>query len=135
MATNSRQAHTASALNWNPEIAPYKAAASEGRLALKRCRQCSQVHFYPRTICPFCFSDKTEWFDASGRGVIYSYSIQRRVANPYVIAYVTLEEGPTMMTNIVGAGEGDDLRIGQAVTLDWRPGAEDEPPSPVFKPA
>ena len=52
-------------------------------------------------ICPFCFSDKTEWQQASGNGTIYTYSVMRRAPIPYAIAYVTLAEGPTMMTNIV----------------------------------
>ena len=59
------------------------------------------MHHYPRAICPFCFSDKTEWSEASGKGTIYTYSVMRRAPVPYAIAYVTLDEGPTMMTNIV----------------------------------
>ena len=37
-------------------------------------RACGQLHHYPRTICPFCFSDKTDWIEASGKGTIYSYT-------------------------------------------------------------
>ena len=45
----------------NPETQPFWDAAKQGRLLLRRCMACGEVHFYPRTICPFCFSDDTEW--------------------------------------------------------------------------
>ena len=52
-------------------------------------------------FCPYCFSDKLEWKQASGKGKIYTFSVMRRAPEPYVIAYVTLDEGVSMMTNIV----------------------------------
>ena len=85
----------------NPGDKPYFDAAAEGKLMLKKCNDCGKVHHYPRALCPFCGSDRTEWKDATGRGTIYSYSVMRRVPVPYALAYVTLEEGVTMMTNIV----------------------------------
>jgi len=97
--TTTERKYPAPALN--PEIKPFFDAATEGKLALKKCGACGQAHHYPRAICPFCASDRTEWITASGRGTIYSYSVMRRVPVPYAIGYVTLEEGVTMMTNIV----------------------------------
>ena len=79
----------------------YRDAARDGRLLLKRCRSCGEPQDYPRPICPFCMSDDTEWLEASGHGEIYSWSVQRRADPPYAIAYVTLSEGPTMLTAIV----------------------------------
>ncbi len=117
----------------NPETQPFWDAAAEGRLLVKRCRSCGQVHYYPRAICPFCFADATEWLPASGRGTIYSYSVMRRVPVPYAIAYVTLEEGVTMLTNIEGC-DLDTIRIGQAVKVVFRP-TEGGPPVPMFTPA
>src|SRR5205807_10131048 len=61
-----------------------------------KCTACGAVHYYPRTTCPVCFSDKTELQQASGNGTIYTYSVMRRAPIPYAIAYVTLAEGPTM---------------------------------------
>ena len=81
---------------------PYFEAAAQGRLVVKKCAACGAIHHYPRTLCPFCFSDKVSWLQAKGSGTIYSYSVMRRGAPiPYCIAYVTLDEGVTMMTNIV----------------------------------
>ena len=116
----------------NPETRPFWDAAAEGRLLIKKCVTCGQVHFYPRAICPFCGSDKTEWVTASGRGTVYSYSVMRRVPIPYALAYVTLEEGVTMMTNIVD-GDLDAIRIGQRVTVAFKP-SEGGPPVPMFRP-
>jgi len=116
----------------NPETKPFWDAATEGRLLIKKCVTCGQVHFYPRAICPFCGSDKTEWVTASGRGTVYSYSVMRRVPIPYALAYVTLEEGVTMMTNIVD-GDLDAIRIGQRVTVAFKP-SEGGPPVPMFRP-
>ncbi|HXH83007.1 MAG TPA: Zn-ribbon domain-containing OB-fold protein [Candidatus Tectomicrobia bacterium] len=115
-----------------PETQPFWDAAAAGRLLVKRCAACGEAHHYPRTICPFCGSDRTGWTEASGRGTIYSYSVFRRAPAPYAIAYVTLAEGPTMMTNIVGC-DLDAIRIGQAVRVVFVP-SEGGPPVPMFTP-
>ena len=102
----------------NIEIQPFWDATATGQLLLKQCNTCGEVHYYPRTICPFCFSDDTVWIEASGQGVIYSYSVIRRAEVPYVIAYVTLQEGPTMMTNIIDC-DIDSVRIDMAVKVSF----------------
>ena len=116
-----------------PETHAFWEGAAAGTLLLKKCAACGQAHFYPRAMCPFCFSETTEWVPASGRGTIYSYSVMRRVPAPYAIAYVTLDEGVTMMTNIVDC-DLDAIRIGQQVRVVFKP-TEDGPPVPMFTPA
>jgi uncharacterized OB-fold protein len=130
MATSER---TIPAPQVTPETRPFWDAAAEGRLLVKTCAACGQAHHYPRALCPFCFSDRTEWRPSSGRGTIYSYSVMRRVPVPYAIAYVALEEGISMMTNIVGC-DLDAIRIGQAVRVVFTP-TEGGPPVPTFTPA
>lgn len=123
-------ARTIAAPAVNPETAPLWEAAAEGRLLLKHCLACGEMHYYPRTLCPFCFSDRTEWRQAAGTGEIYSVSVMRRGAGaPYAIAYVTLDEGPRMMTNLVG--DLDAYRIGDRVRVSFQP-TEDGPPVPMF---
>jgi len=117
----------------NPETQAFWDAAKEGKLLIKHCRACGELHYYPRAICPFCFSDQTEWRESKGRGTIYSYSVMRRAPVPYAIAYVTLEEGPTMMTNLVDC-DFDRLHIGQSVKLVFKP-TQGGPPVPMFTPA
>ena len=117
----------------NPETKPFWEAAARGQLLLKRCRSCAQVHYYPRALCPFCGSDATEWQPASGGGTVYSYSVMRRTEVPYAIAYVTLDEGVTMLTNLVDC-DLDAIRIGQRVRLVFKP-TDGGPPVPTFTPA
>ena len=117
----------------NPENQPFFDAATQGKLLVKKCTGCGERHHYPRAICPYCGSDKTEWQETAGRGTIYSYSVMRRVPAPYALAYVTLDEGPTMMTNIVDC-DFDAIRIGQKVRVVFKP-TEGGPPVPMFTPA
>ena len=53
-----------------------------------------RAHFYPRNICPFCFSDQTEWQRDLGQRHDLHLHAMRRAPVPYAIAYVTLAEGP-----------------------------------------
>lgn len=84
-----------------PENAAFWSAAAQGVLLLRYCKMCQKPHWYPRLVCPLCGEGETEWRAASGAGHLYTFSIVRRVAEPYVLAFVTLDEGPTVMTNIV----------------------------------
>ena len=105
---------------------------AQGRFMIPVCTACGKAHWYPRAICPFCASDKVEWREASGKGTIYTFSFMRRVNEPYVIAHVTLAEGPTMLTNIVDC-DFDTVRIGQSVAVVFKE-TENGPPVPMFKP-
>lgn len=113
-------------------LAPYWQAANEGKLLIKRCDDCGEAHYYPRPICPFCMSANTSWLETSGTGTIYSWSVQRRPEPAFAIAFVTLAEGPTILTNIVNA-DLDSLAIGQQVKLKFE--MRDDKPAPVFEPA
>ena len=117
----------------NVENQPYWDAAAQGRLMVKFCAACGQNHFYPRALCPHCLSPATEWRVSGGAGTVYSFSVMRRVPQPYAIAYVTLDEGVTMMTNIVDC-DFDALAIGQRVKVAFRP-SEGGAMIPVFVPA
>ena len=117
----------------NVETEQFWQAAGEGVLLLKRCNGCGETHYYPRAICPFCQSDDTEWYPASGEGKIYSFSVMRRAQVPFVIAYVTLPEGITMMSNIVDC-DPDSVHIGQSVKVSFK-ASEEGQAVPVFAPA
>ena len=117
----------------NPETQAFWGAAAAGKLVIGKCTACGQVQYSPRAVCPYCLSDKTELQQASGRGTVYTYSVMRRASIPYAIAYVTLEEGVSMMTNIVDC-DLDQIRIGQAVRLVFKP-SDGGPPVPMFTPA
>ena len=116
----------------NMETGAYWERAKQGKLIVKTCKSCGKLHYYPRTICPHCLSNDTDWVEASGRGSIYTYSVMRRTEIPYVIAYVTLEEGVTMLSNIVEC-DVDDVTVGQAVEVVFRD-TEGGLALPVFRP-
>jgi uncharacterized OB-fold protein len=103
-----------------PESLPYWVAADEGRLLIKRCRACGEVHHYPRDICPHCLSEHTEWLEASGQGTVYSFSTMGQGEAAYTLAYITLDEGITMMSNLVDCAPAD-LAIGQRVRVVFQP--------------
>ena len=107
------------------------AAANEGRLMIPRCKDTGQFFWYPRNLSPFTLSNNVELVEASGKGTIYTYSVMRRADPQYAIAYVTLEERITMMTNIVDC-DFDSLTVGQAVELDFYE-TENGQRVPVFK--
>lgn len=107
----------------NPDSAPYWEGARQERLMIRACRACGRSHFMPRWMCPHCWSTELDWIQASGRGQVHSYTVIRRAPSPafagsvpYVVALVDLEEGPRMMSNIVGDG-ALEVRSGDAVRV------------------
>ena len=105
-----------------PETQPFWDAAAAGRIELARCDECGLIPWYPRSICPNCQSSSRTWEQLSGRGTVYSYSVTRaggsrawREHLPYVVAYVQLDEGPIIMTNIVDC-DPETVRIDMAVS-------------------
>jgi uncharacterized OB-fold protein len=102
-------------------------AAARGRLLLKRCGACGRAHFYPRPFCPHCWSSQVTWEQASGRARLYTYSVVHendlppfRDQVPYVAAIVELEEGPRMMTRVVGV-EPAALKVGMELEVAFEP--------------
>lgn len=118
----------------NAETQAFWNAAKEGRFLIKHCSSCDRTHWYPRAICPFCHSDRTFWKEASGKGTVYTYSVMRRAQVPFATAYVTLEEGPTLLTNLVEC-DFDHLAIGMPVEVCFAPTQDDAFVMPVFRPA
>ena len=117
----------------NVESQPFWDAAVKGTFLIKRCKACGEPHWYPRNLCPFCFSNDTVWEESAGEGSIYTFSVMRRnTPIPYAIGYVTLDEGVSLLTNFVDC-DLDGLKIGQRVTLKWTP-TEGGPPVFAFTP-
>ncbi|HQT76870.1 MAG: DNA-binding protein [Rhodospirillales bacterium 20-64-7] len=116
----------------NPETKPFFDGSAAGKLMIRRCTKCKKAHWYPRSLCPYCFGE-CEWEQASGKGTIYTFSVMERGNPPYAIGYVTLAEGPKMLTNFVDC-ELKDLKIGQDVTVTFVQTENDGPTMPMFKP-
>jgi hypothetical protein len=93
----------------SPESAPYWKAAREHRLEIQHCDACGQFWFPPSQSCPHCLASNFTWMPVSGRGKVFSFVTYHRVYHPafakevpYVVALVELDEGPRLLTNIVG---------------------------------
>lgn len=117
---------------------PWFDACMRGVLLVQKCSVCGKHQFYPRIICSHCGAGQPEWVETSGRGRIASFSIVRRAISrayeaPYVVALIELEEGPVMMSNIVGC-DPDTVEIGQSVNVTFEAWSDDIT-LPVFKPA
>ena len=108
----------------NPETRPYWEGTAQGKLLLPHCQLCKQVIWYPKTLCTQCGHIGVDWVAAKGTGSIYTYTIMRATraagpyseAVPYVVAYVELDEGPRIMTNIIDC-DPEKLAIGQRVKV------------------
>jgi uncharacterized OB-fold protein len=123
----------------NPETTAWWEACRRHELLVQRCTKCGQVQFYPRIICGNCTSDRLELIRSAGRGRVNTFTICRRPVSeayasdvPYVIALVQLDEGPTMMCNIVECDpESVDTDMRVEVTFEkW----SEEITIPQFRP-
>lgn len=102
-------------------------AAREHRLVRPVCDRCGRSHFTPQVACPHCLATGWRYQPSTGRGTVYSWTVVHRPPGPgfdppYVLAVVDLEEGWSMLTNLVGpggpgSGPPHDVHIGQAVRV------------------
>ncbi len=121
-----------------PETQDFWDGTLAGEIRLQRCSVCDHTYFPPRPFCPSCTSRHVQVFAASGRGTLYSYVINQRsmpgYEAPYSIAVVELEEGPRMMTNIVGCDQTPEaLQLDMAVEVTFERCSE-EIALPLFTP-
>ena len=122
-----------------PESAHFWEGTRNGLLLIQRCSSCAKAYFPPRPFCPACGSRDVAVVQASGRGTLYSYVISHRPAPghtpPFSIAVVTLEEGPRMMTNIVGCPQTPDaLELDMPLEVVFQT-VDDSITLPLFQPA
>ena len=122
-----------------PETRHFWEGCRDGELRLQKCVACAKSYFPPRPFCPACGSREVEVYAASGRATLYSYVINQRPRPdmgtlPHSIAVVTLEEGPRLMTNIVGCPQTPEaLQLDMAVEVTFETFGEIA--LPFFKPA
>jgi len=123
-----------------PETEAYWQGCRKQELLLQRCKQCKEFQFYPRIVCTKCASEDVEWVNASGQGKILTFTIVRRPVSeayaadvPYVVALIRLDEGPTMMSNVVQC-DPEALQIGNPVHVLFEDWSEDIS-IPQFSPA
>ena len=113
------------------EYRGYFEAASEHRLVVKRCSDCTLLRGEPGPGCPWCTSLRWEWQDVSGKGTIYSYQIVAHTVvpsfrdwAPFPIVLVELDEqrghpdpgdGLRITANLVDSGMNPELEENVAI--------------------
>ena len=124
----------------NPDTRPFWDGCREHELRFQKCVECDHVRWPPSMICPECQSTQTEWITGGGKGVVYTFAVYHRAFHPafkddlpYVSAIVELEEGPHLLTNIIGCNP-DDVRCDMPVEVLWED-VTDEFSLPKFKPS
>lgn len=111
---------------FSPEAEPFWTAAAQGRLVLPVCDGCGHHIWYPRSWCPACGSPSVTWTEVSGRGTVYARSVLHKGvgpwagAAPFVVAYVELDEGPRILTNVV-TDDPASVRVGDPVRAVFVP--------------
>lgn len=117
----------------------YWEGCRQHKLLIQQCEDCQKYIFYPRNLCPHCHSDRIKWVESSGRGKVYSYTINRRPAfpsfaeeTPYVVALIELEEGVRMISNIINC-DIDQVKIDMPVEVVFEKATE-EITLPKFQP-
>jgi len=122
-----------------PETRHFWEGCKDGQLLLQRCTDCQHIYFPPRPFCPKCGSRDVQVYTASGKGFLYSYVINHRPRQdlgkePHSIAVVELNEGPRMMTNIIGCPQTPEaLQLDMPVEVVFE-SFSDEIALPFFKP-
>ena len=119
---------------------PFWDGCKQHQLRFQKCRGCGHLRWPPSIICPRCYSSDTEWIVASDKGSVYTFVVFHQVYHqafvndiPYVTAIVELDEGPHLLTNIVGC-KPDEVKCGMPVEVAWEDITE-EFSLPKFKPA
>ena len=98
-----------------PENQVFWDKAKAGQFSMPRCQSCGKQHWFPRAFCPLCFSDDVVWEDSAGTGTLHTYSHLKGPDGERVIAYVQLDDGPLMLSELVEVR--GELAIGQAVQV------------------
>ncbi|MCC7366190.1 MAG: OB-fold domain-containing protein [Dehalococcoidia bacterium] len=117
---------------------PFYEGGMAGRLMMMKCSSCGTWRLPSRSHCDECLSDQYTWEQASGRGVIRTFGVMHQKYHPgffpelpYNVTIVELEEGPRVVTNIVGA-PNSELRVGLPVVVQFEKHADSA--IPKFRP-
>jgi uncharacterized OB-fold protein len=117
----------------NIENSFFWAQAQDKKLVLKHCLTCDASHYYPRSYCPHCGSEKTQWRASKGEGEVYSFTCMvRGVEKPFLMAYVLLDEGVQMLTHLQ-TPHWETVSIGMRVRVDFAASASGQN-VPIFIP-
>lgn len=125
-----------------PDTEAFWEATKRQELTYQQCNACQGIVFTPRAHCTRCGSADLAQKVSKGEGAVYTYSVIRQNRNPafadlgaYAIAYIDLDEGFRMISNVVGVGDPTkDVHCGQRVRVEFERQDSGDYPIPVFRP-
>lgn len=101
-------------------------SGSDGLLRFLRCNACGFIVHPPSPRCPECLSKDLEPSPVSGRGSVYSFTVNHQpwipgFDPPYVVAMVDLDDqaGLRILSNVTGCPP-DEVHIGMAVEVAFQ---------------
>jgi len=120
---------------------PFWQATKNNTFTYQQCNNCQTVIWYPRRHCTGCVDGDLSWHKAKGTGTVYSFSVVRqsyhpffRQQVPYAVAWIDLDEGPRVLSNIIGVADAtEEIQIGDKVKLVWE--EHEEVNIPLFTPS
>ena len=123
----------------NGDNQPFWEGCRNHELRFQKCESCGHVRFPPALVCPQCLCRDFQWIISTGTGKVYTYAVFHVAYHPsfqgdvpYVTAVVELDEGPRLLTNIVGCAP-EEVFSEMRVCVVW----EDATPDislPMFTP-
>jgi uncharacterized OB-fold protein len=115
----------------SPLNRPFWEALKNRELRMQKCDECGKIWYPPSPLCPICWARKFTWHRLSGFGhvnswVVFHQSYFRGFDNelPYNVAEVELDEGPRLLTNLVGISN-DRIRAGMRVEITFEDVTDD----------
>ena len=126
-----------------PDTQPFWEATKRRELTYQTCDKCQAVIFYPRSHCTSCGASEITARVSKGLGAVYTFTVimqSRHPAfaelGPYAVAYVDLDEGFRMLTNVINVQDPTkNIHCGQRVKLCWHDQGEGQIALPMFEPA
>jgi enoyl-CoA hydratase/carnithine racemase/uncharacterized OB-fold protein len=115
-------------------------ATKQNKLLVQHCNDCNSNIFFPKKVCPECWSENLTWIESSGKAKVYTFTVMLDMVEPkfmadlpYVIAMVDLDEGIRMTTRIVNC-KPENVAIGMNVEVVFQE-VSPECSLPMFQPA
>jgi uncharacterized OB-fold protein len=107
-------------------LTAFRSGLASGQLTFQRCDRCRNAWLPPREHCPGCLSAQWKWEWASGRARVVSWVVYHRAYHPafadrvpYNVVLVELDEGPRMISNVLGIGGADGLAVDAPLQVEF----------------
>lgn len=123
----------------NGDNRPFWEGCRQHELRFQQCVDCGHVRWPPSDLCPQCHSKETKCVPSKGVGRVYTYAIYHTAYHPgfaselpYAVAVVALDEGPHLLTNIIGC-QPDEVTCDMPVGVVWQD-VDEKTTLPKFRP-